>query len=92
LTLSEDFDFDFDLIRKKNYQIEPADYKLTDKKTFNFFHSVDQIPLIDGYITQYGKSIDGLGRILMRAPVKSFFRDIQTVATKSSGLTMESFG
>jgi radical SAM superfamily enzyme YgiQ (UPF0313 family) len=91
-TLSNSFDFDFAEIRKRHYQVKPIEHRLAQGVSYNFFHSVDQIPMIEGYITQYGKTIDGLGRILMRAPVKTFFRDIETKESKSAGLTMESFG
>ena len=31
--------------------------------------------MIEGYVNQYGLTIDGLGRILMRAPIRLLLRD-----------------
>ena len=89
---SAKFSFDFEKIRKANFLVDPKAYYLPEGCELRFHHSQDQVKMIDSYIVQYGRTVDGLGRILMRAPVKTLFRDIEVGRMRTSGLSMESFG
>lgn len=87
-----DFHFDFDAIRNLVFQVEPAKFLLDKPIQYQFRHSSQQRAMMESYINQYGTTLDGLGRILMRAPVKSLFRDIRVGRSEGGGLTMASFG
>lgn len=86
------FHFDFQKIRTLHFNVDPKDFFLSKTIDLKFFHTDDQKQMINAYVLQYGKTVDGLGRILMRAPVKSLFRDIEIGKNIHSGLTMASFG
>ncbi len=84
--------FDFANIRKLGFRVSPRDHYDPCGFELRFFHDDEQKKMIDAYIVQYGLSVDGLGRILMRAPLKALFRDIDTRRSKTGGLSSETFG
>ena len=70
--------FDFDAIRKEAYDVDPRSFKLLEPQEDTICHTTEQKKMIKGYIDQYGTTLDGLGRILMRVkPVKKIFRQIK---------------
>ncbi len=67
--------FDFKAIAEQRYRVEPNLFYSETPRRFRFYHSDKQHQMIDGYIKQYGLTVDGLGRILMRAPIRFLFRE-----------------
>jgi hypothetical protein len=75
--LKEVFHFDFDSIAEQNFAADPREHWINGDQAYRFTHNAKQAELIDGYLDQYGKSLDGLGRILMRVwPTKRLFREV----------------
>ncbi len=68
--------FDFEAIAKKGFTVNPLDYVLPEPLGFVFKHDKEQINLISSYINQYGSSLDGLGRILMRTRYHKLIRPV----------------
>ena len=66
--------FDFNALQERGFTVDPRGYYRKDGIDYRMFHTDEQVRMMDSYITQYGNTVDGLGRILMRAPVKSLFR------------------
>jgi radical SAM superfamily enzyme YgiQ (UPF0313 family) len=66
--------YDFNVISERGYSVDPKDFRLAQPTKFIFKHSKDQVGLIDAYTKQYGTSLDGLGRTLMRAQYKTLIR------------------
>lgn len=91
-TEAASFHFDFLKIRRHHFAMNPESCFRCQPEEFRFLHSPEQKHAINAYIVQYGKTVDGLGRILMRAPVKTLFRDIEAGRHRGSGLTVENFG
>jgi radical SAM superfamily enzyme YgiQ (UPF0313 family) len=89
---SASFSFDFNAIKRAGFKVDPSEYQLAEPTTLRFFHSEEQKAMINGYLNQYGRTLDGLGRILMRASVKSLFRDMENARCVYPGLTMANFG
>lgn len=81
-----DLHFDFQSISEKNFVVDPEHYMLGDPVKFIFCHNEDQANLIQTFLKQYGPSLDGLGRILMRA--HSYQRLIRDAIPPDAGLTM----
>lgn len=78
-TFSGVFHFDFFSLERKGYEADPKAYFHAEGAEFDFRHNQIQKDMILGYVGQYGaNTIDGLGRILMRAPAKRMFRDFST--------------
>jgi hypothetical protein len=81
LQLRQVFHFDFEEIAERNFEVDPKSYRSSAPREYRFAHSSKQAELIDGYVSQYGKTLDGLGRILMRAwPTKRLFREATHVS------------
>jgi len=74
LCLEGTFHFDFKALMEQGFCVDPRDYILESPVTYSFEHNEEQKEVIRGYVRQYGTSIVGLGRILMRAHVKRLFR------------------
>jgi radical SAM superfamily enzyme YgiQ (UPF0313 family) len=78
LELKMTCNFDFAAIQKEDYAIDPRFFKLPQPHEVRICHSEDQKNMIKGYTTQYGTTLDGLGRILMRVnPLRILFRQIK---------------
>ena len=71
---SETFSYDFIELQNRQWQEDPQFFKLRKKTKYRFSNSDEQKELLKGYISQYGNTFDGLGRILMRTPIKQLFR------------------
>lgn len=76
-TLEGTYHFDFQRLLAQDYQGSPADYALERPVKFVFTHNDAQKEAMEAYIKQYGTTVVGLGRILMRAHVKRLFRNVQ---------------
>ena len=69
------YHFDFFTLEKAGFKADPSEFGHDDAVDYTFTHNPAQIEMINSYVGQYGGStIDGLGRILMRAPAKRMFR------------------
>lgn len=67
--------FDLDEIQSENYLVDPAEYFENQKNIITIQHSKQQTISIQTYIKQYGSdTIEGKGRILMRAPIHELYR------------------
>ncbi|MFB3146008.1 MAG: radical SAM protein [Nitrospirales bacterium] len=71
------FHFDFQAIMAQEYVIDPQEYMLDRPVTYSFSHLGDQKRALDAYVYQYGTTVLGLGRILLRAHVKRLFRNFR---------------
>ena len=86
LELKMTCNFDFAAIKEQNYAVDPRSFKLLERRDIIICHSEEQKEMIKGYIHQYGTTLDGLGRILMRVhPMKRLFRQI-----KDGDITLQS--
>jgi len=69
------YHFDFFTLEKAGFKADPGEFHHEEGVEYTFEHNQAQIDMINSYVGQYGGStIDGLGRILMRAPAKRMFR------------------
>jgi len=82
------FHFDFRAIMEQDFCVDPHDHILDSLIAYRFSHSQEQETMIQGYARQYGTSVVGLGRILMRAHVKRLFRKViipgESISTEPS--------
>ncbi len=79
LEFSGIFHFDFFSLEKIGFYADPRNYHHVAGVEYKFRHNQIQVDMINAYVGQYGSNtIDGLGRILMRAPAKRMFRDFST--------------
>jgi len=89
LELKMTCNFDFAAIKEQDYAVDPRFFKLLEPREVTIFHSEEQKKMIKGYVGQYGTTLDGLGRILMRVyPTKRLFRQIKDgdLKLQSSGI------
>ncbi len=68
--------FDFTRLAEQSFIIDPRQCFVAEGISVAVQHSVEQQAKIASYVSQYGKNVEGLGRILMRAPVAKLFREI----------------
>jgi len=77
------FHYDFPAMEKKGFVVDPHDFLLNQPLNLIFKHSKDQIHLLNSYVTQYGTSLDGLGRILMRTHYHNLIRTAAPADSRS---------
>ena len=70
------YNFDFVKLTRENFMLDPLD--VFDSKGFSVFfrHNRWQKDTVKGYLAQYGDSVNGLGRILLRSHVKRLYREV----------------
>ena len=93
LELKMTCNFDFSAIKEQAYAVDPRSFKLLEPSEVTICHSKEQKEMIKGYLHQYGTTLDGLGRILMRVyPTKRLFRQIKDgdLKLQSSGIEVSS--
>ena len=74
----ESFNFDFRALEESGFKLLINEIKLNTPKQFKITHSSQQHKKIAGYIKEFGKIHDGLGKMLMRYPhVHRIFRHAQ---------------
>lgn len=73
------FHFDFKSLMREGAVHDPVAAWFEQPIHYRFRHSEEQAVIIRSYVEQYGTSNEGLGRILMRAPLKKMFRQVETV-------------
>lgn len=84
------YHFDFRALLDEDYNADPRCYRLQQPIRVTFSHNEEQKAAMSAYIKQYGTSVVGLGRILMRAHVKRLFRNMEAeglAVTKGSDKT-----
>jgi len=74
----ESFNFDFKALEESGFKLIAKEIKLKSPTKFKITHSSQQHKKIAGYIKEFGKIHDGLGKMLMRYPhVHRIFRHAQ---------------
>jgi hypothetical protein len=68
------FQFDFARLMDSKFLIDPFDVHCPEGVEVEVYHSDNQIELIGGYLKQYGDTLIGLGRILIRANMNRLYR------------------
>jgi hypothetical protein len=71
------FHYDFERLLESDFSRDPEECRLEKPTRYVFRHNPVQRDMIKAYVRQYGTTVVGLGRILMRAHVKRLFREIQ---------------
>jgi hypothetical protein len=72
-----DFHYDFEALLASDFNLNHEQCRLDEPARYVFSHNDVQREMITAYVHQYGTTVVGLGRILMRAHVKRLFREIQ---------------
>ncbi len=70
------YTFDFVKLTESNFNADPLDLHREGGMKLKFEHDDWQKKAISGYLAQYGDSINGLGRILLRSHVKRLYRQV----------------
>jgi len=70
------FQFDVQAFLRDGGAGDPLSYRFSEPRLHRFRHGEEQAEIIRAYVDQYGTSVDGLGKILMRAPLKRLFRTV----------------
>lgn len=73
------FHFDFTKLAMAGFNKEPYEFYLPQGMTFEIQHSPEQRDMIAKNIEQYGNSADGLGRILHKNFVNTFYRQAKII-------------
>lgn len=82
------YTFDFVRLAEGNFQDDPLDAQGDSSVRLAFAHDDWQKKAVAGYLAQYGDSINGLGRILLRSNVKRLYRQADyDVARRIAGET-----
>ncbi len=72
-----EINFDIEKMAALNYQCDPREFYSDEPLPLDIHHDEEQIEKINSYLKQYGTNVEGLGRILMRAPVGKLFRTVK---------------
>jgi radical SAM superfamily enzyme YgiQ (UPF0313 family) len=72
----DEFHYDFEALLASDFSLNHEECRLDGPARYVFSHNAVQRDMITAYVTQYGTTVVGLGRILMRAHVKRLFREI----------------
>lgn len=79
-----EFHFDFTKLMDSKFDIDPFDVKRPDGIEIEVYHSDEQRELINGYLKQYGSTLIGLGRLLIRANMNRLYRSARSIGTEDS--------
>jgi hypothetical protein len=75
----ESFDFDMLALSESSFTLKPAQVRLMSPKQVRISHVHEQKILIGTYVKEFGKSHDGMGKMLMRYPhVHRIFRSTKS--------------
>lgn len=75
-----EYHFDFQQMMESKFTTDPYEAYCPDGVWFEFYHSQRQGKLLDGYINQYGTSLVGLTRILIRSDFLELYCNIDRVS------------
>ncbi len=70
----EVFDFDFIVLEERAFKVDPLNHETPSGTVTRISHTGDQKDLINAYLEQYGTSLNGLGRLLLRSHVNKLYR------------------
>jgi radical SAM superfamily enzyme YgiQ (UPF0313 family) len=70
----EKFDFDFVALEAGRFEDDPANHAAPAPVAIRISHTAEQRDLIASYLRQYGTTINGLGRLLLRSHVNKLYR------------------
>jgi len=73
------FHFDFPQLMESKFTMDPFDAARPEGIELEVYHSEEQSELISGYITQYGTTLIGLGRLLIRANMNRLYRSARSL-------------
>ena len=76
MSTRETFQFDFVELAQENFTGDPHGAYAPDGVEIEIFHTDHQKKMIDGYIKQYGTTVIGLGRILLRSHIAAMYRGV----------------
>jgi hypothetical protein len=68
------FHYDFVDLLYKRFMVDPFAFARPDGVDIAIEHTPEQVELIEGYVRQYGTTLIGLGRILIRANMGRLYR------------------
>lgn len=75
-TLTEQFDFDFNLLSQAHFRLKPDDLEIANN-TFSFCHNQKQSTAIKKALKLYGTSVSGLGRFIQNNKMNRMFRQFE---------------
>ncbi|MCA9472051.1 MAG: cobalamin-dependent protein [Nitrospirales bacterium] len=73
-SINEYFHFNFSELEEQDFKLDVDQVYCSEGLSFEFFQDEEQQTAIEGYLKQYGKSVTGLGRILLRSHIKTLYR------------------
>jgi len=62
------FSFDLEVLTESHFSLEPSKVKLTEPKKYKINHKTSQKDQITLFSKEFGRTIDGMGKMLMRYP------------------------
>ena len=71
------YSFDFVKLSSEKFTIDPLDVYEENGLAIKIQHNEWQKSTVKGYLAQYGDTINGLGRILLRSHVKRLYRQVE---------------
>ena len=86
IPLEADFHYSHTAVHDGRNLADCIDARSANSRTVRFYHTTTQRDIIENYTHQHGTSIDGLGKILMRAPIKRLFRTAEVVPPLSPSI------
>jgi len=75
------FHFDFPLLMESNFTQDPFEHYRPEGVEVEVYHTEEQRNLINGFLGQYGTSLVGLGKILLRADMNRMYRKARSLGT-----------
>jgi hypothetical protein len=76
----EMFNYDIQALIESNFTLTPKQVQLSSPRQFKISHGPEQSNQIKVYINEFGRSHDGLGKMLMRYPhIHRIFRRPQLI-------------
>ena len=73
------FHYDFVGLLEKRFMCDPFEFERPEGVDILIDHTPQQVELVGGYVQQYGTTLIGLGRILIRANMARLYRSAKLV-------------
>ena len=77
------FDYDFPALEAVRFKADPLEYRVPGGIDLQIGHTPEQRDLIARYLHQYGRSVNGLGRILLRSHVNKLYRVSERISGRA---------
>ena len=74
---------------KESFVADPHEFRVESPINLVFKHNEDQTNVLGAYVGQYGRSLDGLGRILMRTQFYDLIRIAKSADTSLQFLSTQ---